>query len=225
MLPEQAGWVAHPRRKPGLRTIEDVNYIVVEGELLPPPPKSRQAACFFVHDTTYNPPEAAAVRSRDGVGPLWNAPVAPVPADFKVGAYSSVGLGNLAAKIDEMAEFRTIMGAAPFVRSCKIYAPRYRQANVLAFMPKLPHVFENRESAHKALRLAYDDVKRSFEHFLYVMSTEPLILLSTTTLHNRTKTGKAVRTAVQVYGLQAPLYFTKHVLCAFRHTFQHISLD
>ena len=184
VLPEQAGWVAHPRRKPGLRTIEDVNYIVVEGELLPPPPKSRQAACFFVHDTTYNPPEAAAVRSRDGVGPLWNAPVAPVPADFKVGAYSNVGLGNLAAKIDEMAELRTLMGAAPFVRSCKIYAPRYRQANVLAFMPKLPHVFENRESAHKALRLAYDDVKRAFEHFLYVMSTEPLILLSTTTLHN-----------------------------------------
>jgi hypothetical protein len=46
------------------------------------------------------------------------------------------------------------MGGAPFAESCQVYAPRYRQAHVLAFLHliQLPNVFDRKESAVQALR-------------------------------------------------------------------------
>jgi len=142
-------WAAHPDRAAGSRLIEDANHAAVEGEDPPPPVDEREAACFFVHDTTYNPPEIAAVRSRHSVRAFWNAPVHPVPPAPLLGPGghpSPAGVANLADKVDEMTELRCLVGGAPFADSCRVYAPRYRQANVLSFFNilKLPYVFDRR---------------------------------------------------------------------------------
>lgn len=49
--------------------------------------------------------------------------------------------------------------ASIFNESCRVYAPRYRQATVYSF-------FLNSEKADTALDLAYSDVKRAFEYYL-----------------------------------------------------------
>jgi hypothetical protein len=115
-------WAAHPDRPASNRKIEDPNHAAIEpppgdgkrrpgGDLpkVPPPAHKRQAACFFVHDTTYNPPEAAAVRARDGLEGFWNAPVGPVPHGTLLGSAAHptpAGVEHLAAKVDEMVELR-----------------------------------------------------------------------------------------------------------------------
>ena len=50
--------------------------------------------------------------------------------------------------------------ASAFNQSCKIYAPRYRQAHYSVFLT------EDKESAKNALDLAYEDVKNAFEYYL-----------------------------------------------------------
>ncbi|MFI5204822.1 MAG: DUF3089 domain-containing protein [Flavobacteriales bacterium] len=49
--------------------------------------------------------------------------------------------------------------ASVFNEMCKVYAPRYRQATLYSFM-------DNKGNGHKALDLAYADVKRAFEYYL-----------------------------------------------------------
>lgn len=61
--------------------------------------------------------------------------------------------------------------AATFNECCQIYAPRYRQATLWAFIGEEP-------SAYKALEFAYDDVKRAFKRFLKVTGNRPFILAS-----------------------------------------------
>ena len=78
-----------------------------------------------------------------------------------------------------MAELRCLMGGAPFADACKIYAPRYRQANVLTFfnIMRLPYVFDRRESGVAAMSLAYSDVRRAFHQFLdEIKPNEPFFL-------------------------------------------------
>ncbi len=48
--------------------------------------------------------------------------------------------------------------AGVFNASCRVYAPRYRQASINAF--------SGGENGTKALAFAYDDVKRAFEYYL-----------------------------------------------------------
>ena len=49
--------------------------------------------------------------------------------------------------------------ASVFNRSCRVYAPRYRQAIVRVFK-------EESKDGKKALDLAYRDVKRAFQYYL-----------------------------------------------------------
>lgn len=49
--------------------------------------------------------------------------------------------------------------ASIFNESCKVYAPRYRQATVFSFIV-------NSEKADTALEIAYSDVKRAFKYYL-----------------------------------------------------------
>lgn len=49
--------------------------------------------------------------------------------------------------------------ASTFNESCRVYAPRYRQATVYSF-------FINTEKADTALEVAYSDVKGAFEYYL-----------------------------------------------------------
>jgi hypothetical protein len=84
---------------------------------------------FFVHPTTYY--------SADG----WNQPPDHAPTN-------------------RLTDLNVMRGqASVFNGCCRIYAPRYRQATLFAFMDQGP-------SGPAALDLAYRDVLRAFEHYL-----------------------------------------------------------
>lgn len=89
----------------------------------------KQVDVFYVYPTIYLK------------GPLWNA---------------SLEMKKINRKIDK---YPVRLQASVFNASCRVYAPRYRQAVVKVF-------YEPSEDGDKALNLAYQDVKRAFEYFL-----------------------------------------------------------
>lgn len=65
------------------------------------------------------------------------------------------------SKINAAVEKSTILNqTTAFNGSCRIYAPRYRQAHYSAFTTS------NEDDATKSLALAYKDVKKAFEYYL-----------------------------------------------------------
>lgn len=84
---------------------------------------------FYIHPTMYQK------------GPLWNA---------------GLDMEKINRKVDK---YPVRLQASVFNRSCRVYAPRYRQAVVKVF-------YERSEDGSKALDLAYQDVKRAFEYYL-----------------------------------------------------------
>lgn len=84
---------------------------------------------FYVHPTIYQK------------GPLWNA---------------SLDMKKINGKVDK---YPVRLQASVFNKSCRIYAPRYRQAVVKVF-------YEANADGDSALNLAYQDVKRSFQHYM-----------------------------------------------------------
>jgi hypothetical protein len=63
--------------------------------------------------------------------------------------------------------------ASAFNGSCRVYAPRYRQAHYYSF------VTNNLDDSKQALDLAYSDVKRAFENFLQTKNNgRPIIIAS-----------------------------------------------
>ena len=70
--------------------------------------------------------------------------------------------GNLSNKrLNRRADKYPIrMQASAFNGSCKVYAPRYRQATLYSFMQK------KGTDGQQALNLAYSDVKKAFDYFL-----------------------------------------------------------
>ncbi|MFB9291965.1 DUF3089 domain-containing protein [Persicitalea jodogahamensis] len=95
---------------------------------------SARADVFFIYPTTY-------VQSPDGRFP-WNASLAD----------SALNLAT-----DES----TILNqASVFNGSCRVYAPRYRQAHFYAFLTP------NNDDKVQALNFAYADVRTAFEYYL-----------------------------------------------------------
>lgn len=84
---------------------------------------------FYVHPTIYQK------------GKLWNADLESKTINRKVDKYP------------------VRLQASVFNASCRVYAPRYRQAVVDVF-------YHESEDGEKALDLAYSDVKRAFEYYL-----------------------------------------------------------
>jgi hypothetical protein len=84
-------------------------------------------------------------------------------------------------KLNKAADQSTILyQASIFNQSCKIYAPRYRQAHISAFYTK------NKADAKAALDLAYSDVKTAFQYYLdHYNNGKPFIIAahSQGTLH------------------------------------------
>jgi len=99
-----------------------------------------EAAIFFVHPTTYSG------------GSNWNAPL------DKLSASEAVILSSLPNY------------AAPFEFSGQVFAPRYRQAALYAFM-------NNREDGVQARQFAYKDVERAFDQFLIDIGDERPIMM------------------------------------------------
>lgn len=90
---------------------------------------SKAVDVFYVHPTVYQR------------GPLWNADL-----DMK--------------KVNRRVEqYPVRLQASVFNETCRVYAPRYRQAVVKVF-------YQTSDDGNKALDLAYTDVKRAFEYYL-----------------------------------------------------------
>ncbi len=109
--------------------------------------KNAQADVFFLHPTifTYEPENEF----------LWNA---------------DTGDRDLNKRVDES----TIKNQATvFNGSCKVYAPRYRQAHYSAFTSS------DKESARKALDLAYEDVRQAFLYYMqHFNNGRPIVIAS-----------------------------------------------
>lgn len=106
---------------------------------------------FYIHPTMY------------GKGKKWNADVADKKLNRKV--------DNKPVRYQ----------ATVFNESCRVYAPRYRQAVVKVFYEDLP-------DGEKALDLAYEDVKAAFEYYLkHYNNGRPFIIASHSqgTCHSR----------------------------------------
>ena len=84
---------------------------------------------FYVHPTIYQK------------GPLWNA---------------GLDMKKINRKVDK---YPVRLQASVFNASCRVYAPRYRQAVVGVF-------YDRTEDGNRALDFAYQDVKRAFKYFL-----------------------------------------------------------
>ena len=89
----------------------------------------KEVDVFYVHPTVY------------GKGPLWNA---------------SLDMKKINRRVDK---YPVRLQASVFNASCRVYAPRYRQAVVSVF-------YDESADGDRALNLAYQDVKRAFEYFL-----------------------------------------------------------
>ncbi len=89
----------------------------------------KEVDVFYVHPTIYQK------------GPLWNA---------------SLDMDKINRKVDK---YPVRLQASVFNETCRVYAPRYRQAVVSVF-------YNASEDGAKALDFAYQDVKRAFEYYL-----------------------------------------------------------
>lgn len=89
----------------------------------------KEVDVFYVHPTIYQK------------GPLWNA---------------SLDMKNINRRVDK---YPVRLQASVFNASCRVYAPRYRQAVVKVF-------YHKSEDGDSALNLAYQDVKRAFLYYV-----------------------------------------------------------
>jgi hypothetical protein len=104
------------------------------------------ADVFFIYPTSYTD-----VKMPDG----WNA---------------DIDDQNINSKTDKEA---ILYQASVFNKYCRVFAPRYRQANLKAFYTT------NKDSADAALDLAYQDVKKAFKYYLqHYNNGRPIIIAS-----------------------------------------------
>lgn len=88
------------------------------------------AEVFFIHPTGY-------LHGGD-----WNSPMDPM------------------SRTEENTKWMMANQAATFNSCCEVWAPRYREASIFAYMAG------DIEMMNKALDFAYEDVERAFDHFL-----------------------------------------------------------
>ena len=103
-------------------------------------PSDPPADVFFVHPTTF-----------DG-GRNWNGPIDDARANRIL---ARVMLPNY---------------AGPFQRVGRVFAPRYRQASLYAFLT-------NKEDAQEARKFAYRDVEGAFRQFLQYNAGRPVVIV------------------------------------------------
>jgi hypothetical protein len=125
---------------------------------------------------TYSPPPGADYALADG----WYARDGFVdedePAIFFVHPTTYSGGGNWNGQLDKLSSVEAVTSvmlpnyAAPFAKAGALFAPRYRQASLYAFM-------NNREDSVRARLFAYGDIQRAFDAFAaQIGETRPIIL-------------------------------------------------
>jgi Protein of unknown function (DUF3089) len=110
-------------------------------------PKDSSVDVFFIHPTT--------LTSKKTAGKIWNASFTNDTLNVKTD-YTSI-----------------LYQASIFNASCRVFAPRYRQAHIYSF-----YSIEQPQSK-AALELAYDDVKKAFQYYLaHHHNDRPIIIAS-----------------------------------------------
>jgi len=102
---------------------------------------------FFLHPTT--------LTDKESQGKIWNADIND-------------------AELNAKTDFSSILyQASVFNKSCRVFAPRYRQAHIYSFFSK------DTVSSKAALDLAYQDIKTAFEYYLkFYNKGRPIIIAS-----------------------------------------------
>jgi Protein of unknown function (DUF3089) len=109
-------------------------------------PKDTLADVFFIHPTTY---------TERNMPMGWNA---------------DIDNEELNRKTDKST---ILYQASVFNKYCRVFAPRYRQANLLAFFTS------DKQRGEAALNTAYEDVKAAFEYYLKNYNNgRPIIIAS-----------------------------------------------
>ncbi len=147
-------WAASPHK----RDMSDSIPIGVKDEV-----RTQDADMFFIHPTTYIGTDENILNEDfnrmewlDELSSLaWNADLTD-------------------STINNRTDTRTILNqATAFNGNCRIFAPRYRQANIKAF------IIPESASSQEAFELAYDDIKNAFEYYLnHENNGRPVIIAS-----------------------------------------------
>tara|TARA_R110001606_G_scaffold320793_2_gene467660 strand:+ start:502 stop:1728 length:1227 start_codon:yes stop_codon:yes gene_type:complete len=125
---------------------------------------------------TYSPPAGADYAEAEGWYAREGFNNADEPAVFFVHPTTYSGGANWNGQLDKPSSVEAVTQvvlpnyAAPFANAGALYAPRYRQASLYAFM-------NNREDSLRARLFAYDDIQRAFDAFAaQIGETRPIIL-------------------------------------------------
>lgn len=126
---------------------------------------------------TYSPPPGADYADADGWYVRDPFTEADQPAVFFVHPTTYSGGGNWNGQLDKASVVEAVRSvvlpnyAAPFANSGALYAPRYRQASLYAFM-------NNREDSVRARMFAYGDVLRAFDAFAREIGPDRPVILA-----------------------------------------------
>src|SRR3569623_1440282 len=116
------------------------------------------AASTFKYDTTDNVPKDFKYEQKDSIADVFFIyPTSYTDRKMPNGWNANIDDAAVNKKTDESS---ILYQASIFNFYCRVFAPRYRQANLFAFYTK------NKDSANAALNLAYEDVKNAFEYYL-----------------------------------------------------------
>jgi hypothetical protein len=128
--------------------------------------REETADVFFIHPTTFlgktEVESITAANNKELRKMLMSLPELPWNADLSD------------ESMNRKTDIRPILlQASVFNGSCRVFAPRYRQANIKAFL------VPDSEKALQAFNLAYSDVKQAFEYYLsHYNNKHPLIIAS-----------------------------------------------
>jgi len=146
---------------PGVPGAADSLPSALQGE-----PRDSSADVFFIYPTTYI---------------AYGKPIEATQAMFgnKLALLRSMEKASWNADVDDTALNRAtdrqpiLYQATVFNASCRIYAPRYRQANLKAFLVR------KSARAQEAFDVAYSDVRRAFQFYLdHYNHGRPIIIAS-----------------------------------------------
>jgi Protein of unknown function (DUF3089) len=137
-------WAASPYK----HDISDSIPVFLKGEQ-----RDTSADVFFIHPTSFKNNDGQLYAMSDLENNRRNLLEAMKKASWNADVTNEA--------INNETDTRSILyQATAFNGSCRIFAPRYRQANLKAFFVK------GTVRSQKAFNLAYSDIKRAFEHYL-----------------------------------------------------------
>jgi hypothetical protein len=116
------------------------------------------AASPFKYDPSDNVPKDLRDQQKDSLADVFFIyPTSYTDREMPDGWNADIDDAAVNKKTDDAS---ILYQASVFNKYCRVFAPRYRQANLFAFYTK------NKDSANDALNLAYEDVRNAFEYYL-----------------------------------------------------------